>query len=421
MNLARLLQLRDPQSALPVYERIIERFGTGNDAYLQMAGIYGASHRLDKAAEALEKMLQSDPGNLEVKRALADTYLEADSVERALRIYSELVELRPDQVDLRAAMAHAYLLKQDYERATKQFDVVMKTDSVSVDDQLRFGRVFVSFIEKDSAVIPYAVKLLDQIRTSYPTDWRPYWFLGAISNLQKNDSDALSNYKKVKDLARSNPDGWVGIASIYYDKGKFQEAIEVLKEAKMIVPGDFRIHFLLGISYQRLHQPIEAATTLERAIQINEKSIDALSALGLVYDELKRPVDSDSAYERALRLDGRSHLVLNNYAYSLAERGLQLDRALAMSKEAVQQQPTNTSYLDTYGWIYYRLGRYGEAEQYIRKAVELGSTSAVILEHLGDVNAKLSRKEKAIEYWRRALELDSTNAGLKEKIEQGNL
>ena len=140
-----------------------------------------------------------------------------------------------------------------------------------------------------------------------------------------------------------------------------------------------------------------------------------------MYDELKRPEESDSIYERALRIDPHNHLLLNNYAYSLCERGLDLKRPLGMAKEAVEQQPTNQSYLDTYGWIYYRMQQYDEAERYVRKAVELGSTSAVIYEHLGDIYFKQSKKDKAMEYWRKALEVDTTNTALKDKIQRGSL
>jgi Tfp pilus assembly protein PilF len=126
-------------------------------------------------------------------------------------------------------------------------------------------------------------------------------------------------------------------------------------------------------------------------------------------------------YERALQIDPRNHLLLNNYSYSLAERGIQLDRALSMSKQAVSQQPENQSYLDTYGWIFYMMGNFREAEQWIRKAIDLGSKSAVVNEHLGDVYSKLSEKEKAIEYWEKALKIDSNNQSVRDKIRRGSL
>jgi tetratricopeptide (TPR) repeat protein len=421
LSLGRLLQVQKPEKAIKVYQEVIDRFGPQNDAYFQLSQIYGSMGNFRMAAGALKGMLEFDPSNFEVKKALGDMYLRSDSVDAALRIYNELVELHPENVDVRAALAHGYLTKQDYDAAAKQFEEVLRKDSLSVDDQIKFGTVFLGFIQKDSGVAPYAIKLFNRIRSNHPDDWRPYWYLGAIENIMKDDSAALLHFQKVKELASWNADGWVGIASIYYDKGRFDDAIQVLNEAKKSVPEEFRIHFLLGVSYQRKHELPEAAASLEKAIQLNDKHVDALSALALVYDEMKRPDESDSIYERALRLDPKNHLLLNNYAYSLSERRLQLQRSLKMSKEAVEQQPANQSYLDTYGWIYYQMQKYDEAERYIRKAVELGSTSAVILEHLGDVYYKESKKDKALEYWQKALQIDATNTALKEKIQRGSL
>ncbi|TLY33630.1 MAG: tetratricopeptide repeat protein, partial [Ignavibacteria bacterium] len=383
--------------------------------------IYGNGGDYRKAAEALKGMLEIDPGNFEIKKALGDAYLRADSTGAALRIYNELVEINPENLELRAAIAHAYLTKQDYDRAAEQFESVLTRDSLSLDDQLRFGQVFLSAVQKDSLVAPYAAKLFERIQKRYPKDWRPYWFLGAVDNIIKNDSVAVRNFQKVKELASWNADGWVGIASVYYDRGRFDDAIQVLSEAKKVIPEEFRIQFLLGVSYQRIHKLTDAAYYLEKAVQLNEKSVDALSALALVYDEMKRPEESDTIYEHALRMDAHNNLLLNNYAYSLAERGLQLPRALQMAKEAVAEQPTNQSYLDTYGWVYFRMERYDEAERYVRKAIELGSKSAVIHEHLGDIYYKLSRKDRAMELWQKALELDASNAALKEKIQRGSL
>ena len=421
INLGRLLQLQKPDEALKIYQSVTDRFGPDADVYFQMAQIYNATGKLDKATDAINGMLDIEPGNFEVKKTLGDLYLRRDSVDTALRIYGELAERQPQNLELRAAIAHAYLVKQDYDRASEQLDIILRKDTLSVDDQIKFGQIFTQFIQKDSAVAPYAEKMFMKIRDEHPDDWRPYWFLGAIDNIMKDDSSALINFTKVKNLAQWNAEGWVGIASIYYDREKFDDAIGILSEAKKFVPEEFRIYFLLGIVYQRKHEDIDAATALEKAFQLNQRSVEALTALASVYDEMKRTDESDSIYEKALRLDPKNNLLLNNYGYSLAERGLQLDRAMKMSKEAVAQQPDNQSYLDTYGWIYYRMGNYQEAEKWIKKAIDFGSKSSVIHEHLGDIYFKLGDKDKAMEYWQKALQFDSTSQSLKDKIQRGSL
>jgi tetratricopeptide (TPR) repeat protein len=420
-SLAHLTQMKNPERALAIYNKIIDRFGPDQDTYFQTARIYESQNKLAEACESVSGMLRLDPGNFEMKKSLGDLYLRRDSVDTALRIYADLVEMHPEQVEVRAAIAHAYLVKQDYQHATEQFDAVLKKDTLSIEDQIRFGQVFVSFIQKDSLVAPYALTMFKKIQDNYPDDWRPYWFIAAIDNVLRNDSSALANYTKVKQLEPKNPDGWLGIAGFYFDRGSFDKTIEVLTDAQKYIPDEYRLYFLLGLTYQRMHALTDAAVALERASQINPKSIDAVTSLALVYDELHRKDDSDSLYERALRIDPHNHLALNNYGYSLSERGKDLERALRMSKEALQLQPENQSYLDTYGWILFQKEKYAEAEQYIRKAVEMANPSPVIIEHLGDINYKLSRKDKALEYWKKALEKDPANESLRSKIQRGSL
>jgi Tfp pilus assembly protein PilF len=146
-----------------------------------------------------------------------------------------------------------------------------------------------------------------------------------------------------------------------------------------------------------------------------------LSTLALIYDALKRWNDSDRLYEAALKVDANNHLLLNNYGYSLSVRGEQLPRALEMSKKALEQQPKNPSYLDTMGWVYFRLGNFDEAKKYIQDAINAGDASAEVNEHMGDVYFKLNDTAKAMEFWKKAVELDSTRESAKEKIRKGGM
>jgi tetratricopeptide (TPR) repeat protein len=422
MNLARLYMIHQPDKAVAMYETVLRRFGPQGDALAQLAQIYANRGDFPKAIGALSQLSDLEPTNLEVRKALGDIYIRQDSVDAAIALYRDLSELRPDDLEVRAALMHAYLMKQDYPKASAEFESVFTGgDSLTADAQVAFGKIFVSFVLQDSAVVPYARKLFETVRARFPNDWRPYWYLGALASETGQDSAALVYFGKVKELAAWNSDGWIGVASVYYDAGKFTEAIDVLTEAKTHVPDEFRLYFLLGISSQRAGRRVEAASALERAIQLDEKNVDALSALALVYDELGQRAEADSTYERALRIAPDNHLLLNNYGYSLAERGLQLDRAMKMAESAVKQQPENQSYLDTYGWILFMMGKYSEAREWINKAIVLGSTSPVIHEHLGDVYYKLSDTGRAMEYWKKALDLDPANESLQAKVRRGSL
>mgnify|MGYP000514806218 CR=1 FL=1 len=51
----------------------------------------------------------------------------------------------------------------------------------------------------------------------------------------------------------------------------------------------------------------------------------------------------------------------NNLAYLLAKEGAELDRALRLAREAVGELSEAPELLDTLGYVYYRMGRDGDA------------------------------------------------------------
>jgi tetratricopeptide (TPR) repeat protein len=237
----------------------------------------------------------------------------------------------------------------------------------------------------------------------------------------RDDSLAVRSFKKVTELASWNADAWVYLSSVFLGKNNFAEVARVLETALKVLPDDFRVNFFLGVSYSRLGRNLDAVRVLEKARQLNPRDVDVIAQLALVYDSMKKFEESDALYEEAIRIDGANHLVLNNYAYSLAERSAQLERALTYARKAVETQPDNPSYLDTIGWIYFRLGQYTEAERYVKQAISKGEVSAVVYEHLGDIYYTMNQKDLAMEHWQMALKLDEANAPLRDKIARGSL
>jgi tetratricopeptide (TPR) repeat protein len=119
-------------------------------------------------------------------------------------------------------------------------------------------------------------------------------------------------------------------------------------------------------------------------------------------------IDSDSTDAQAL----------NNYAYSLSERNEQLEQALSYAKKAVQLTPNSAPYLDTLGWIYYKMGSHTEAISYVEKSIKIDGKNAIVIEHLGDILMENNQIYKAQKIYKQALKLDEKNQTLKDKISQ---
>jgi tetratricopeptide (TPR) repeat protein len=391
-GLARLYQQRaKPLEAITYYKKIIDQIGPEWDVLLQLTQLYESLQRYSDATGTYQQMLGLDPGNLDLRKRLIETYLRAGMPDSALARLDELLDIDRKNPDIQVLMGDIYLQKDETPKALEYYDAVINQDSVAIETKLHIPEVLLERSQKDSTLVGYARPMLEGIKKDWPNDWRPYWYLGFVGFSTRSDSFALANFRKVTELNPGNANAWYYVGTIYF----------------------------------RMGENDSAATTLERSVDINPRNVDYLGALALTYDSMKRYVDSDRTYEQALKIDAHSHIILNNYSYSLAERGVQLERALHMAEEAVDKQPENSSYLDTIGWVYFRLGRYEKAKDYIEKAVQLrdavGENGATLNEHLGDVFYKLDKKDKALEYWKRALEMNQKNQALKDKIERGTL
>ena len=117
---------------------------------------------------------------------------------------------------------------------------------------------------------------------------------------------------------------------------------------------------------------------------------------------------------------------LNDLGFLYADRGKRLERSLEMVTKAVEVEPENEAYLDSLGWVLFRLGDYVRAVGYLEKASDRENPDGVILDHLGDVYWKLLRYEEARQVWRRALQafgkvddqeqLEKTDAKIRQEL-----
>ena len=126
------------------------------------------------------------------------------------------------------------------------------------------------------------------------------------------------------------------------------------------------------------------------------------------------------AYERSLRYWPDNTMVLNNYAYFLSLEERDLERALTMSSRVVALTDNNPTYLDTHGWVLFKLGRTAEAKKVMQQAIALdGQESAALLVHYGDILHAMGEQFMAEIYWRKGLEKGYDADQITRRMEQG--
>jgi tetratricopeptide (TPR) repeat protein len=420
-NLARLYQTSRPLRALEIYQRILDQNGDDWDVLLQMAEIYNSLGQFDKAAEKYRRMVELDPSNRVLQRQLAEVYARAGNFKEATKVLENILEVDQNDPDATAALADVYLDQRDFPRAVELYEKLLNRVGDNPEIKLRVGIAYFGQIQRDSTFIDKAKPIFQEVNKEVPNDWRPNFYLGIIAATEKQDSLAETYFERSTQLAPWNGDAWWSLGTTYFQNAKYEKLLDAMEQAKKAIPKDSRFYFLTGLAYSRLNEPEKAVPALEYSLALKPNDLDVLSTLALTLDGMHRYQESDSLYELSLKIDPQYHLVLNNYSYSLAERGLQLERALQMALQAIAAEPDNASYLDTVGWIYFRLGRYEEAQRYIAKAIDAGGASATVYEHMGDICSKLGQKENAERYWKQALDMDATNQTLRDKLARGSL
>ena len=415
-NLGRLVQAQQPLRALEIYETLMDREGETWDLLLQTAEIYSTLGRYDEAIKSYESMVRIDPSNDALKRQLAETYSKAGRNDEALALLEKMYDVRPDDPDIALVLAELYLDRGETQRAVDLFRTILLREDLHPEVRLRIGVALFGQSERDTAFVHVARSVFEDLRTLQPLDWRPHWYLGALALNRQEDSVAIASFAKVTQLEPRNGDAWWFLGSIYFENGQYEKVFEAMYRARQTLPNDFRVYLLLGLAHSQSGESEDAVTELRKAYRLNPEDMNVLSSLALSLDGLERFSESDSLYEKALRIDSTNALVLNNYSYSLSERDLQLERALRMATIAVAADPENASYLDTIGWIHFKLGNYEEARKSIEKAIGTGNASPVVLEHLGDVFEKLGRMDEARKQWQKAHERDPDRVSLKLKL-----
>ena len=58
---------------------------------------------------------------------------------------------------------------------------------------------------------------------------------------------------------------------------------------------------------------------------------------------------------------------------------------MELAQNAIKLEPKSAAYLDTIGWIYFKMNKYDEALKYIRESLSIDSSNSTIQGHLDTI------------------------------------
>ena len=95
----------------------------------------------------------------------------------------------------------------------------------------------------------------------------------------------------------------------------------------------------------------------------------------------KRYKSAIELYEKTLEIDSNNATAMNSMGFILADKGMDIMRALRLCRKAVDHKPQSAAYLDSLGWAYYKSGEVVEARTWLRRALDIAPNEEEIKRH----------------------------------------
>ncbi|NNF59443.1 MAG: tetratricopeptide repeat protein [Rhodothermaceae bacterium] len=409
------------EEALRTYQQLLELDPENAALLLRMEAIYARLGDPTNALRMLEAAVATVPNERTLLIRLGMAYRDAARWPDAADVFEQLVARDAGDSEAVLFLAGALDAMGETERAAILRNGLQTTDSP--EDRLRQAALLYAQIEDNPDAADEALHLLEPFAEDDNAPTEALFMLGDLLYHARDHGRAAEVLMRALDDDPRKPGVWEQAAASFFYDGQIEEAIETTETALLLFPGQVGLLRLQGYALAKAERPREALQSLDKAIQILAEDGDQpkvharlLAFKGVLHDELGETAEADAAFEVALEVGPGNALALNNYAYILAERGERLNDALAMAEEAVAAYPDNAYFLDTLGWVYFKLERLDEAAEAIERAVAADNQFPILLEHLGDIYAAQGRDAEARTAWERALDLDPDNETLREKL-----
>jgi tetratricopeptide (TPR) repeat protein len=267
-------------------------------------------------------------------------------------------------------------------------------------------------------------KALDEamkVKTMDPELLENRYLLGDIYSSSGKKNEALQEYLFFRDKSDEKGDVYIKLGFLYDELKNHEESVVNFLKAIELTPKSDELSYYLGVEYRILGDHENAAAAFFRAAELNGQNAVYRFYLGASLERLGRVDEAIDHLERSVELDERNPAALNYLGYLLADKGVRLLEAKIFIEKALAMDPKNGAYLDSLGWVYYRLSDYDKAKEYLESAVNNMDRKEIenylIYDHLGDVYSKLGMRLEAHEAWEKALELKNVEE-IKRKIER---
>ena len=389
--------LRDQPNAVPVMRALAR-------AHVQ-------NNELAIAEETLRAAAQANPQDRQVRMELAQLLAQSGRAAQARPILEGLVSEMPGDLAALETLVRVHATLQDWPaaRATAQSILADRPD-------LPVGLYLLGSIDEAEGKLADAEQVYRRALEVQPDAAEPLTGLVRIAVIRKMPDKALAQVEKAIAGQPNNIIAHNLKGELLTARGDSQAAAVSFEQAISFAPHWWMPYRGLALAHLSAKRQDMAVQTLESGFKATDGAAALGNDLASLYERLGRPNDAIRVYESMIERDPRSTLVANNLAMLLVDYRSKdrasLDRARQLTEGFSNR--TEPAYINTRGWVKFKLGEYQAALNLLSQAVDMAPQSAVMRYHLGMAQLRAGDAEAARENLEAAVASDQAFMGMKE-------
>lgn len=418
-------QGQDAQASKLIGE-VLQKNPRDDDALIVRANIAMNAHDPTSAVADLRVVLRNQPRSLPLQQLIARAYLEKGEPALAEEALRAALDIAPDDVTTRTQLAQLLLQRGHPDQGVALLQEGVKRAPKLIPLRLALTRMYLA--QKDAVAAHAAAEDMEDAEPQSPLV--PY-FAGIASFQMGKLDDSRKELEQALTLKSGDPDTLQALANVELAAKKPDRALARVQAAVDEDPKDARNLNLLGELQMRSREYERAGTAFARASEVAPKwwlpyrnlalarqaTGDTAGALnhfeaGLkaapletalvleagAFFEKHEHVDAAIAAYEALYAGNREarQIAANNLAMLLVSYKTDtasLDRARDLTTAFASS--TNSSLLDTNGWVRFKRGEFRDALPVLERASSAAPDSRVIRYHLAMTELRLGMKDRA--------------------------
>lgn len=420
-------ETKQPSKAIALYQKLERITGINERIIFDKIRLYLAENNIKKAHAEIDKLIQRFPKDNRYRILKGDMLMQQGKLQEAYTLYLSILENDPQNPLVFVSLSEYYKAVNNHEKSLEYIMLALQNGQLDMTSKLEILGQHIEHIIKADGKIEETEKLFKLLIDYYPLEEEVHGYYAAFLQYLKRSEEAVLAYESMLNINPRNQQTWLNLIQIYFDKKEYDTVIRITDRAIDAADEKLIFYFYKGITLEITEQYEEALNTHKTALTLfkegekPELKSDIFAHLGDIYMKFEKTEEAYQAYEESVTINPNNLIALNNFAYYLSIEKKELQKAERMSAKTVEKEPRNSTYLDTYAWIFYQQGNYSLAKFYIERAIDNmknDQTPGVILEHYGDILWMLGDQDtKAIETWKKAYDSGHQTEELKAKIE----